>query len=182
MKKYAAMLAAGLIAMLGLTALAPSAQASSTYPPSTIPTITLHLNLKKVPSHGTFTAVAQVNQNCAKLVLFFNGSKAKTGAGSSLTAVITAPSVTQTTNYPVQAACTIPGNSGKAGHAIAPSAQVYYSNTQYVTVVPSNGTGSGLPDTGGPSLGWLIGGIAALLAGGLAMFMGRRRSAGAASN
>lgn len=173
MKKYALMLAAGLLAMLGLTALAPSAQAYPT------PVLTLKLNVNKVVSGHQFTAVAKADIKCSKLKVNFQGQNAAQ-PGDTVSHTFTAPTVTNAITLPVHAACTYTSTTGAAGHALRVKANTIHA-TAYITIEPVGG-GSGLPNTGGPSVGWLIAGIAALVAGAGAMIYGRRRSAGAASH
>ena len=173
MKKLAAMLAAALVALLGVTALAPSAQA---YPGISL---TLKLNLNTVVSGHQFVAVAQADTKCSTLSVTFNGQKA-TQAGSKVTHTFNAPTVKTATKMPVNAACTYTSVTGVSGHAIVAKPQVARA-TAYITILPVGGNG-GLPNTGGPSVGWLVAGIAALLAGAGAMFFGRRRNSGAASH
>lgn len=175
MKKFAAMLAAALVALLGVTALAPSAQA---YPGISL---TLHLNLNTVVSGKSFVAVAQADTTCTKLTVVFNGQTASQ-PGSKVTHTFNAPTVKKATKMPVNAACTYTSVSGSSGHAVAVQSQVARA-TAYITILPTGGNNNGgLPNTGGPSVGWLIAGIAALLAGAGAMFFGRRRSTGVASH
>jgi hypothetical protein len=175
MKKYAAMLAAGLIAVLGLTALAPSAEAYPTVD------MTLSLNLNRVVSGHTFVATTSTDTACTTLALTFNGQTV-TEPGSKFVHTFTAPIVTVVTPKIVTAVCTYTAVTGTSGTAISVTSQ-QMSRSATITIVPvstgaGNSSGSGLPNTGGPSIGWLIAGIAALLAGAVAMVEGRRRSAG----
>ena len=176
MKKYAATVAAALLALLGLTALAPSAQA---YP---LPGFYLTVNHKTVHSLQKFTATAHAQVNCTKITVSWNGTTA-TGTGPTIKHVFRAPLVTSKVVIRAKATCTFLQNSGIVGNAIS-AKSVTLTRYQPVTVLPAtSGAGNGkLPNTGGPSIGWLIGGIAALLAGAGAMFAGRRRSAGAVSS
>lgn len=175
MKKFAATLAAALMALLGLTALAPSAQAYPT------PVLTLKLSLHTVISGHTFNAVAKASVTCDTLTVSWSGQSA-TVPGSTLSHTFTAPVVTVPTVITAVAVCRYTSTTGTAGAAIAASPQTLTAKAN-VTVLPVNSAGNGhLPNTGGPSVGWLIAGIAALLAGAGAMFAGRRRSSGVVSH
>ncbi|GAC1382979.1 MAG: hypothetical protein NVSMB48_15020 [Marmoricola sp.] len=175
MKKYAATLAAALMVLLGLTALAPSAEAYPT------PVLTLKLSVQSVISGHTFNAVAKASVNCDTLTVSWSGQSA-TAPGSTLTHTFRAPIVTVPTVITAVAVCRYSSTTGTAGAAIAATEQSLTAKAN-ITVLPLTSAGSGhLPNTGGPSIGWLIAGIAALLAGAVAMFAGRRRSAGVVSH
>lgn len=175
MKKYAATLAAALMVLLGLTALAPSAQAYPT------PVLTLKLSLHDVVSGKTFTAVAKATVTCDTLTLNWAGQSA-TSPGSTLSHAFKAPVVTVPTVVTAVAVCHYTSTTGASGTAIAAAPQTLTAKAN-VTVLPLSSAGNGrLPNTGGPSVGWLIAGIAALLAGAAAMFAGRRRDAGMAAH
>ena len=175
MKKYAAILAAALLALLGLAAFAPSANA---YPQ---PVLYLKVSSNVVVSGHTFMLTASTQVNCDVLTISWNG-QTYSGSGSKFKHKYKAPIVTSQVVITAKATCTYGTTSGGVGHSI--TAQSLATNPAYlnVTVVPAHGKGGKLPNTGGPSIGWLIGGIAALLAGAGAMFAGRRRDAGAVSN
>ena len=175
MKKYAATLAAALMVLLGLTALAPSAQAYPT------PILTLKLSLHSVVSGHTFNAVAKASVTCDTLTVTWAGQSATT-PGSTLSHTFLAPTVSKPTVITAVAVCRYSSTAGASGAAIRATEQTLTAKAN-VTVLPvSSGAGGHLPNTGGPSVGWLIAGIAALLAGAGAMFAGRRRHAGVASH
>ena len=171
MKKYAAALAAALLALLGLTALAPSAQA---YPN---PALYLTLSTNRVVSGHTFVATAKATVNCDTITLTWNGQAAH-APGPKVVHTYRAPIVTSTVVITAHATCTYTTTSGNVGNAISATTKTLYAEAD-VTVIPVGSLGNGkLPNTGGPSIGWLIGGIAALLAGAGSIFAGRRRDAG----
>jgi len=174
MKKYAATLAAVLIALLGLAVLAPSAEAYPT------PVLTLKLSLSRVFSGHTFVATAKASINCDSLSLTWNGQHAS-APGAKLVHAFKAPTVTKATVITAVAVCTYTSVSGRVGTAISPSDQTLTAKAN-VTVLPLGGGTGVLPNTGGPSIAWLIAGLGALLAGALAMIKGRRRHEGAASS
>lgn len=172
MKKSVAVVVAALLALLGLVGLAPSAQAYPT------PVLTLSLSASKVFSDKDFTATAKANVSCTKITLSWSGQTGS-AAGSSVTHTFHAPVVTKPTYVTVYATCEY-----KDGQTLTSQAQVLVlpastSGTGNGTGTTGNGSGS-IPNTGGPSKLWLFGGLAAVLAGGLAMFAGRRRKADAA--
>lgn len=174
MKKFAATLAAALMVLLGLAALAPSAQAYPT------PILTLKLSVQRVVSGHTFNAVATASVTCDTLTVSWDGQSA-TAPGSRVKHTFRAPIVTVPTVITAVAVCHYSSTTGTGGAAISVTEQTLTARAN-VTVLPlSNSAGNGhLPNTGGPSIGWLIAGIAALLAGAGAMLAGRRRSAGVA--
>lgn len=174
MKKYAAALTAALLALLGITAFAPSANA---YPP---PTLYLTLSTNRVVSGHTFEATAKATVNCDTITLRWNGQTAS-ATGPMVKHRYKAPIVSSTVVITAHATCTYTDNSGLVGNAISATTKTLYAEAD-VTVVPANSKGGKLPNTGGPSIGWLIGGIAALLAGAGAMYAGRRRDTGVASS
>lgn len=176
MKKLVATLAAMVIALLGLTGLASSAQADSSYPPPVNLQLTLKLNINTVTSGGKFVATATTTAPCDKLAIDWSSQHAE-APGSQVVHTFTAPTVTKSTVIPATATCTY-GTTGTTGHAIAPAAQIATAS-ENVTVLPASG--GALPNTGGPSSAWLIGGILALVAGAGAMVFGSKRRAGAAS-
>ncbi|HWU32980.1 MAG TPA: LPXTG cell wall anchor domain-containing protein, partial [Marmoricola sp.] len=143
------------------------------------PVLTLNLNLQTVVSNHQFKAVASADIKCDTLTVTFLNQTA-TSPGSTVTKVFTAPTVTKTTTLPVHGTCTFTSTTGTSGHALAVKSQTLRA-TAYITITPVGG-GTGLPNTGGPSVGWLVAGVAALIAGAGAMFFGRRRSSGIASH
>lgn len=172
MKKFAAMIAAALVALLGVVALAPSAQAYPT------PILTLKLSVQTVVSGGTFNAVATADVQCDTMTVTWNGQTA-TAPGSTVSHVFTAPVVQVATVITAHATCTYTDQTGTAGHALAVTQKTLTADAN-VTVLPQAAAATGkLPNTGGPSIGWLLAGIAALLAGAGAMYAGRRREGGA---
>lgn len=175
MKKYAATLAAALLVLLGLTALAPSAQAYPT------PILTLTLDLHTVVSGHTFDAVANASVKCDSLTVNWAGQSA-TAPGSTLRHTFKAPIVQVPTVITAVAVCRYTSTTGASGHAIVAAPQTLTAKAN-VTVLPlGSAAGGHLPNTGGPSINWLIAGIAAMLAGAAAMFAGRRRQADVASH
>jgi LPXTG-motif cell wall-anchored protein len=175
MKKFAATLAAALLALLGLTALAPSAQAYPT------PVLTFTFNLSSIASGTSVSGTATASIDCDTLTINWAGQTAS-GTGSTLTYNFKAPVVSKVTQITGVATCDFTSTTGTTGQAISPSSETLTAYAT-VTVNPSGSTTGPLPNTGGPSIGWLVGGLAALLGGGVAMFAGRRRnSTGAASS
>lgn len=174
MKKYAATLAAALVALMGLVALAPSAQA---YPTAAL---YLNLNLDRVVSGHVFVAIAKATVNCDTLTVTWNGQTAS-AHGSKVTHQFRAPIVTSTVVITAHATCIYTSTSGNVGNAISAKPSTLTA-TADVTVVPVAGNAGKLPNTGGPSIAWLIAGIGALLAGAGTMFAGRRRTSTMTAN
>lgn len=180
MKKFAAALATALMALLGFTAFAPSAQA---YPQ---PVFYLKASVNTVVSGHTLMITGTATVNCESITISWAG-QTFTGSGSKFKHKYNAPNVTSKTVITAHGTCVFSSTSGAAGQAIVATTQTLTA-TANITVVPAHSKGNNknqggnLPNTGGPSIGWLIGGIAALLAGAGAMFAGRRRDHGAASH
>ena len=171
MKKYGAIAAALFAALLGIAALAPSAQAAvATYP---APTVTLTVSATTVTSGSTFTATVTSSVTCHDFFSF--AGQHKTGVGKVVTRSFRAPNVTSTQVFPLTVTCTYSTTSGGVGHAIMAST-ASTSRTVNITVVPA-GAAASLPNTGGPSMWWFVGGALAILIGAGAMFTTRRRSA-----
>ena len=182
MKKFAATLAAALVALVSLAGLAPSAQA---YPQ---PFLTLDASQTTVVSGHSFQLIAHATVKCDVLTINWNGQTFHR-SGSSFSQKFTAPFVTTTTIIQATATCSFSSAAGTAGNSIVATQLMTNTAHKDVTVVPVKSKGSGhgsgggnLPNTGGPSIGWLIAGILALLAGAAAMFAGRRRDSGVASH
>jgi len=175
MKKYVAMLAAALAALLGLAVLAPSAQA---YP---FPILNFDFGITgNIVVSGThFPAKVTADVKCQVLTLSWAGQNSSVNNSNSLSTILIAPIVHKRTVIQATATCSASTLSGTAGGSIAATTKPA-TRTANITVIPVGGGGK-LPNTGGPSEGWLFGGLAALLAGAGAMILGRRRS-GAASN
>lgn len=170
MKRYASLILAGLVAVLGMTALASSAEAQPTAYPTHV--LKLKLTAQTVVSGKTFTVTATANVNCDSITVTWHGQSA-TAAGSTITHTFTAPNVKVPTVITLHATCIYTSTSGSAGAAISATTQSLRASAN-VTVLPVS-SGVTIPNTGGPSIGWLIAGAAAVLAGVGAMFMGRRR-------
>lgn len=179
MKRYAALAVAAVLALLGITALAPGAQARPmTYP---VPNLHLVLSTQKVVSGHTFKATVTSNIVCTPLTAAWNGQTASAN-GSKVVHTFKAPIVTKTKVIPMVATCRYTTIVGASGHALKATSHVLRT-TANVTVTPVKrvivpgvpDTGASLPNTGGPNLAWFIAGAAAVLAGGGAMIVGRRR-------
>lgn len=183
MKKFAATVAVALLALFGFAALAPSAQAYPFPPPKV--TFTLSPPSLTVTSGHSFVLHAKASVNCTSIKVTWDGQSVS-GSGKTLNAKFIAPIVTSKTVIRAHATCTYVSARGTAGNAIAVSSPATATAHSDVTVLPVSSKGNGqnghLPNTGGPSIGWLIGGILALLAGAGAMYAGRRRDTGAAAH
>jgi len=163
-----------IAALFGLTVLASSAQAQQAiYPTPTLqPTFSIQGGV--VVSGHSFVASWHASIKCTRLTETWNGQSAS-AAGSTVTHRFTAPIVTHNTVIPMHVTCTYTNVSGAAGAALS-VAQSSISRTANITVVPVATHGGGkLPNTGGPSIGWFIGGAAAVILGGFAVLFGLRR-------
>ena len=172
MKRYAVMILTAIVALLGAGGLTSSAQAAPAAYPT--PVIELHVTLHTVVSGKTFTLTVLTNVSCNPLTATWAGQSAST-VGKKLTHTFTAPTVTKPTVFPLTVTCTYTGTAGTLGHAVQATAK-RLTRTVNITVLPvKHPTVGGLPDTGGPNVGWFIGGAAAVIAGLGAMLYSRRR-------
>lgn len=158
-----------LIAGLGLVAVAPAASAYDS------PLFSISIDNQTVVSGGKFTVTTKADVTCSWTQSFLDQSAS--GSGTSFAHTFIAPTVTQTTKYPVNASCGYSSVAGAAGHSLKIVDQVWTGQT-FVTVTPAGtlaNTG-GLPNTGGPSIWWLVAGLMALLAGAGLLANSRRGS------
>lgn len=176
MKKLLASCVVALIALLTTVGLAPAAQA--------YPDVTIDLTVNRQVLYGgeNFTATGTSNVNCA-WNLEWNGV-VRNGAGSSgspFSTTYTAPPVTKITKIPLHGTCTYADPTvRRAARAAAPSA--VWQRTIMITVLPRGSAtappdnGADLPNTGGPNILFLLGGLGLLLAGATAVTVARRRA------
>ncbi|MCW2858068.1 MAG: hypothetical protein JWR52_3683 [Marmoricola sp.] len=163
----------GLFAAIGF---APSAQA---YPEVLI---NLSVNKQVLYSGQTFTATATANVVCDWTLEWNGDSRNRTGHNDFVT-TYTAPDVTKVTPIPLHGTCgyTLPDGAtpvtGRVAAGAAP--HVTWRRTIIVTVLPSATvsppTQGGLPNTGGPDLWILLGGLGLVAGGSLVIARSKRR-------
>jgi LPXTG-motif cell wall-anchored protein len=176
MKRFAVLCVAVLVALLATIGLAPAAQA--------YPDVTIDLTAKPQVLYGgeTFTATGTSNVDCA-WTMEWDGV-VRTGAGSSgspFSTIYTADDVTKITKIPLHGTCAYTDPSARAA-ARASAAAATWKRTIIITVLPRGNAApptdnsTDLPNTGGPSFAFLLGGLALLLVGATAVTVARRRA------
>lgn len=176
MNKAIASLALVLGGLLGVTALAPAAQA---YPE---PTIEVSVSDQSVHAGATFTSSSEASVDCT-WTHQWNG-KSSTGHGKKHTATWVAPNVKKKTVIPLYFACDYDATFSAGRSVLVPAATV--TRTIDVTVLPGRGrqqgqgapagSASDLPNSGGPDKSILLGGLLLLLLGGIAVRAARSRA------
>lgn len=173
MKKLAIACVAVLGALLVTVGMAPWAQA---YPNVSID---LSVDRQTLYSGESFTATGTSNVDCAWTTEW--DGKVHTGAGSNGSPFITdyeAPVVTKVTPIPLHGTCVYDDPSSNARASVAGAT---WERTIVVTVLPRGNAappnnGADLPNTGGPNLLFLLGGLGLLLTGATAVVVARRRA------
>lgn len=163
---------AGLLAALTVLGLQSSANA--------YPEVQINLTAKPQQLHGgeTFTATGTaVDTKCA-WKLTWNGEVRTSSATAKFKTTFTAPDVTEVTDIPLHGVCTYTAPATSTGRGAAT-----WERTINIRVLPANavvspptGGGSDLPNTGGPNMLFLLGGLALLLSGATAVVVARRRA------
>ncbi|WP_310962230.1 LPXTG cell wall anchor domain-containing protein [Nocardioides terrisoli] len=179
MKKIFGPLLAALVSAFALLLVAPSAQA--------YPELQLHISVSShsVTSGATIDFSATSAVSCKWTATF--AGETQTGNGKSFSGSFQAPSVTKTTVFTLTISCDT-GSTPVAGRAIAGHAgnavmvpKDVVTRSVKIVVHPSGqgaatNSGGGLPNTGGPNLGILGGGLALLVAGAGTVLYTRRRT------
>lgn len=178
MKKFFVSCGVALVALLATIGIAPAAHA--------YPDVTIDLSVNRQVLYGgeNFIATGTSNVSCA-WNLEWNGA-VHTGSGSfgsPYSTTYTAPAVTQITKIPLHGTCTYTSpTSGRAARAAVAGTQ--WTRTIIITVLPpasavspptQNGGGD-LPNTGGPNILFLLGGLVLLATGATAVTVARRRA------
>lgn len=173
MKKFASLCVVALVALLAALGPAPAAHA--------YPDVAIDLTVDRQVLYGgeSFTATGTSDVTC-DWNLEWNGV-IKTGQssdGSPLVRSYEAPNVTKITKIPLHGICTYTQPTAKAG---APGAT--WNRTIEITVLPRGSAvspptdnGTDLPNTGGPNILFLFGGVLLLVAGAGAVTVARRRA------
>ena len=148
-------------------------------PAQAYPEISIGISVDRDTLYGgqDFTATATANVTCAWAVEW-NGStrKADEAPKASFQTTFTAPKVKKVTKIPLHGTCVY--DSGENPTARTAAA---WNRTIVITVLPRSNAVAGpvssdLPNTGGPNLIFLVGGLGLLLAGATAVTIARRRA------
>lgn len=166
---------AALIAVLAMLGFSAPAQA--------YPDVRIDLTVNRQVLYGgqTFTATAQSNVTCA-WTLEWNGA-VRQSSGSQFSTTYTAARVAKVTKIPLHGTCvydTAQKPSARVA-ARAAGAPATWQRTIMITVLPRSTAvsppgGSDLPNTGGPNLLILLGGLGLVLSGATAVAVARRRA------
>jgi LPXTG-motif cell wall-anchored protein len=161
---------AALIAVLAMLGLSGPAQA--------YPEVSIDLTVNRQVLYGgeDFTATASSQNTVCAWTLEWDGI---VRAGTSTTdhpfkTTYTADEVTKVTKIPLNGTCSYTGTTARGAST--------WHRTIMITVLPRSsavsppGGGSDLPNTGGPNLLFLAGGLALLLSGAVAVTVARRRA------
>ena len=181
MKKYAVSCVVALLALLAAIGFAT--------PASAYPDVTIDLTAKPQVLYGgqTFRATGSANVDC-DWTLEWNG-ETRTGSstsGSPFSTVYTAPDVTKVTKIPLHGTCAYldptTRSSAQRSAARAAATPATWTRTIIITVLPRGqaapptDNGTDLPNTGGPNIAFLLGGLGLLLLGATAVTVARRRA------
>ncbi|WP_183408245.1 LPXTG cell wall anchor domain-containing protein [Nocardioides pocheonensis] len=166
---FAALIAA--IAMLGFSS-----------PAQAYPDLRFDLTVNRSVLYGgeSFTATASSQGATCAWTLEWNGVVRLGGSstGQDFVTAYQAPKVTKVTKIPLHGTCAYSARTAPASSARAAAT---WERTIMITVLPrstavSPPVGSDLPNTGGPNLLFLLGGIALLVSGATAVTVARRRA------
>jgi LPXTG-motif cell wall-anchored protein len=150
-------------------------------PAQAYPEASINLSVDRDVLYGgeSFTAMAESSGTTCSWRLEWDG-RVRHGQSSKdnpFTTTYKAPKVKKTTKIPLHGTCTYtPPNTRSAAT---------WQQTIMITVLPrrtavspptSGGSGSGMPNTGGPNVVFLIGGLVLLLSGATAVTVARRRA------
>jgi LPXTG-motif cell wall-anchored protein len=187
----------GLIAILG--AFVPTAAAQvATQGAGKARTLTLTVDNIAINSGARLIVTARSNGAC-QFLLEWNGIRRIQRAGEKFRTTFVAPDVTSLTKIVVHGTCfytaprppqlkSRPGSPRRVGNTDAQTFEVFVppslQRSVTVTVLPAgtvinppggDGGGTGLPNTGGPNLWFLMVGLIATILGALTARFGRRR-------
>ena len=160
-----------LLAMLGLST-----------PAQAYPELKIDLTASPTVVYGgqRFTAHASSDVACSWSVEWNGVARhGQSNTGSPFATTFTAPRVSRITKIPLHGTCVYDSSSASTARATAPSAT--WTRTVTITVLPGSTAvsppgGSDLPNTGGPNLLFLLGGLALLASGATAVSVARRRA------
>jgi LPXTG-motif cell wall-anchored protein len=177
MKKY---LSLGLAAFAALAGVLVFVGAQS--PAQAYPEISISLSVDRDVLYGGqhFTATAKGNVTCDWDVAW-NGSArhAHEAPNVAFNTTFKAPKVTKVTKIPLHGTCMY--DAAETPTASAARAAASWQRTIVITVLPRSSAvsppvGSDLPNTGGPNVLFLLGGLGLLAAGATAVSVARRRA------
>lgn len=172
MKKFVLSCGVALLALLGAFGMTPAAQA--------YPDVNIDLTVNRQVLYGgeNFTATGTSNVDCAWTAEWNDVVRTGPGTPSSpFTTTYTAPNVTQVTKIPLLGTCEYVDPTARGARATAT-----WERTIVITVLPRGQAapptdgGTDLPNTGGPNLAFLFGGLGLLLVGATAVTVARRRA------
>lgn len=150
-------------------------------PAQAYPDVRIDLSVNRSVLYGgeKFTATASSDGTTCAWTLTWNGVVREGGSstGNSFRTTYQAPQVKHVTKIPLHGTCTYDARTAPAARGTAT-----WERTIMITVLPPSTAvsppvgGSDLPNTGGPNLLFLLGGVGLLVAGATAVTMARRRA------
>lgn len=172
MKKFAlmgAVVLAGLVATIGFAG-----------PAQAYPEVIIDLTVDRQVLYGGehFTATATANVSC-DWTLEWNGDSRDKAASTGFVTTYTAPEVTEVTKIPLHGTCDylLPDGATPVTGRAAAGPLTTWKRTIMITVLPRGAVsppGGELPNTGGPHLSLLLGGLGMIAAGGVAVARAKR--------
>jgi LPXTG-motif cell wall-anchored protein len=148
-------------------------------PAQAYPEVQISLTVNRHVLYGgqTFTATADANVTCA-WDLEWNGDArdANRAPNATFNTTYTAPDVTKITKIPLHGTCGYDAAETPSARSAAT-----WQRTIVITVLPpstavSPPIGGDLPNTGGPNVLFLLGGLGLLVSGATAVIIARRRA------
>jgi LPXTG-motif cell wall-anchored protein len=176
MKKLTSLGVAAFAALVAVLAFVGSQTPAQAYPD-----VQVSLEVDRTVLYGgqDFTATAQADVSC-DWSLEWNGDArvAQRDPNVEFRTTYTAPGVTKVTKIPLTGTCVYDADQGSQP---ADRRATTWQRSIMITVLPPSSAvsppvGSDLPNTGGPNLLVLAGGIALLLSGAAAVTIARRRA------
>ena len=152
-------------------------------PAEAYPEASINLTVDRQAIHGgeSFTATASSDTACTWSLEWAGEVRhGLSSTGNSFTTTFTAAQVKKATNIPLHGECSYaaPSARGAATWQQTITIKVLPSRTAVSppTSSQAGGSGTGMPNTGGPNVSFLIGGLVLLLSGATAVTVARRRA------
>lgn len=168
MKKMTSLGVAAFAAVVAVLAILGAQSPAQAYPD-----VQIELTVDRMVLYGgqDFTATGTSNVDCSWNLEW--AGQVRQGSGTTYKATYTAQKVSETTKIPLHGTCVYTSPTTKA--------TATWERTIVITVLPQSSAvaapvGSDLPNSGGPSLLFLFGGMALLLSGATAVTVARRRA------
>jgi LPXTG-motif cell wall-anchored protein len=178
MKKPSTLGAVALAALVAVLAMLGFSAPAQAYPDARVE---LTVNRSVLYSGQDFTVRASASASCDWSLEWAGDVRTGTSSsGRDFTATYTAAQVTKVTKIPLHGTCVYSSSASTSAASGARTAATW-QRTVVITVLPKSTAVSppgcaDLPNTGGPNLLFLVGGLGLLLAGATAVSVARRRA------